>query len=445
MTALLAGSAVVDISPNKSLHLCGYPIVERNSTGIHDPLLSSALYLDDGATRVLFIANDIIFVPKGMVQRARRRLAEQTGLSPAHILIAATHTHSGPLTVDRPYRGPSSPPPDAAYVAQLEEGIVQAGLAACRSARPAEAGLAVADGSAVGTNRRDPRGASNPRVPVLSVREAATRAPLALLAVCSMHPTVLHEDSTLVSADFPGMARRHLQQQAVGPACPILYFTGPAGNQSPRHVTRANTFEEAERLGGLLGQSIEKAIGEIRYRCDWKLDVRGAGVELPRRSFMPAPEAEALERAALDRLETMRRDGSPRGAVRTAECDWFGATRRANLARFAAAGRLEEAAAQLMPAEIQVIRLGPWAFVAWPGELFVEFALAVIRAHSQAFPIAYANGETDGYLVTAEAAAEGGYEAAGGIFSSPESGERLVSRTLDLLASMKSATPTETE
>lgn len=439
MGGLRAGAAAIDISPRKSLHLCGYPNVVRDSTGVHDPLLSSALYLENGPARMLLVANDIIFVPKSLAGRARARLAERTGVPAERILVAATHTHSGPLTVDRPYRrnGPDSPPPDAAYLAQLEEGIVAAGAEAFRQARPAEAGFATADGSAVGTNRRDPSGPSNPVVPVLDIRDAATGKPLALMVVCCMHPTVLHEDSLLVSADFPGMARRFLQARAVGPDCPVLYFTGPAGNQSPRHVTRSNTFEEAARLGGLLGASIEKARATVRHRRDVALEAAGGEVDLPRQVFMAATRAEELERLALERLESMRRRGDPRPAVRTAECDWFGSTRRARLARFAEEGRLEEAAARCMPAEIQALRIGDFTFVGWPGELFIEFALDVMRAFPGTFMIAYANGETDGYLVTAEAAAEGGYEAATSIFKSPESGRLIVERTKELLEEVK--------
>lgn len=435
MTPLRAGAASIDITPRKSLFLCGYPNVERNSTGVHDPLLSSALYLDDGARPALVIANDIIYVSKGLTQRARGRIAEATGVPPERIMITAMHTHSGPLTVDRPYRkdGPLSPGPDPGYLARVEEGIVQAAVAAFRTARPAEAGLAEADGSAVGTNRRNPAGPSNPRVPVLSVRDAATHQPLALMIVCSMHPTVLHENSTRYSADFPGLTRQYLQRAVVGAGCPVLYHSGPAGNQSPRHVTRANTFEEAERLGTLLGKSVEKALAGMNYRTGLELKMASAGVELPRRRFPAVAEAEAAERAALERLERMRREGMPRAETRTAECDWFGAARRTELARFVAAGRLEEAASLCMPAEIQVLRIGPWTFVAWPGEMFVEFALEVMRGFPDTFVIAYANGENDGYLVTAEAAAEGGYEAAGGIFSSPESGDRLVRETVKVL------------
>jgi neutral ceramidase len=438
MICFNAGAAAVDISPRHPVYLAGYPNVERISTGVHDPLMSTALFLDDGRTRVLMIANDVLFITKELAARARSRISARTGVPGAHILIAATHTHSGPLTVDRPHRrvGSTAPPPDPGYMALLEQGIVEAGTEAFRKARPAEAGLAVADATGVGTNRRDPAGPSFLRVPVLSIRDAVTHAPLAVMTVTCMHPTVLHEDSTRVSSDFPGMMRQYLQRPEGGSPCPVVYFSGPAGNQSPRHVTRGNTFEEAERLGALLGRAVEKALGEITYQREWPLAVGLSDVDLPRQVFPPVDEAEAQERAAFSRLETLRKSGEPRTTVRTAECDWFGAARRTHLARSAVEGRLEAVARLCMPAEIQAIAIGPWVFVGWAGEVFIEFALEVIRACPQAFLIAYANGETDGYLVTAEAAAEGGYEAASGIFISPESGERLVKRTLECLGRM---------
>jgi len=439
MNKLRAGAATVDISPRRNLFLFGYPNIKRISTGIHDPLLSSALFLDDGAQPVIFVTNDIIFITKDLAQRARRRIAEQTGVPAGNIMITATHTHSGPITVDRQPRQSDSvvPPPDSQYLVELEDGIVRAACTAHQRARPAEAGLTVADGSAVGTNRRNPRGPSIPRVPVLMVCEAVHHSPLALMLVCSMHPTVLHEDSKLVSADFPGMTRQYLQRNVVGQDCPVLHHTGAAGNQSPRHVSRGNTFAEAERLGSLLGAAVAKALNGIECRRDLALAVISDGVNLPRQKFPSVTEVEACERVAFDRLEKMRRNHEPRAEVRTAECDWFGAARRTALTRFAADGLLEEVAAQCLPAEIQIIRIGPWMFVGWPGEIFVEFALDVMRDHPSAFVIAYANGETNGYLVTADAVAEGGYEAANAIFRSPEAGDLVVARTRDLLVNLK--------
>jgi hypothetical protein len=65
--------------------------------------------------------------------------------------------------------------------------------------------------------------------------------------------------------------------------------------------------------------------------------------------------------------------------------------------------------------------------------MFVEFALAVKAQALNTFVISYANGELQGYLVTKEAAEQGGYESQNAIFKSPESGELLVQKTLELL------------
>ena len=432
---LTAGAATIEITPQGSQFLFGYPHVERFSTGVHDPLLSSALYLSDGQTEVLFIANDIIYIPKAVVGNVRRRIADATSIPANSIMVTATHTHSGPMTVDclSNEADPVVPRTDPDYVHFMEERIVAAGIRAHQSARPAEVGLTVTDGSGVGTNRRDSSGPADPNVPVLAVRSADDQSPVALMLVCSMHPTVLHEDSTLVSGDFPAMARQYLQQAVLGPDCPILHHTGPCGNQSPRHRTKANTFAEAERLGHTLGRAIEAVLPEIQYEDTFSLDCRQMSVELAVRTFPSVAQAEVDLTQARDRLAQLRADRAERTAVRTAQCDWFGAEETLALARAAASGRLASFVESCMPAEIQLIRIGPWSLVAWPGEIFVEFALQIKSRHPNTFVISLANGELQGYLVTTQAVAEGGYEASNALFASPESGEKLVLKTLELL------------
>ena len=53
-----------------------------------------------------------------------------------------------------------------------------------------------------------------------------------------------------------------------------------------------------------------------------------------------------------------------------------------------------------MPAEVQVISVGPWNFVGWPGEVFVEYDLMVKEQAENTFVIGLANGELQGYVVT---------------------------------------------
>ena len=436
MPVLQGGAAQVDVTPLDSQFLYGYPNVSRYSTGVHDPLLASALYLSDGQTSTLFVATDIIFITKAIAGRARARIAELTGVPAEHIVISATHTHSGPVTVRylSNEADPVVPEPDAAYLRRLEDGIVEAARRACSNPRSVEAGLAIADGSCVGTNRRRPGDPSDPQVPVLVVRTAGDGPFVAAMLVCSMHPTVLHEDSTLVSADFPGMCRRYLQQHVLGENCPVLHHTGAAGNQSPRHVTRGNTFDEARRLGELLGRSVEQAIKIVQIGSDLKLYCRQSLIEsIPVRRFPRPPEAAADLERVRKRLDHLRDESAPKADVRTAECDVFGAEETLTLAKAAESGRIYAAAQSCLPVEVQLVRIGRWSFVTWPGEAFVEFALAVKDRFPDTFIITLANGEMQGYQVTAEAAAQGGYEASNALFRSPDAGNVLVETSLRLI------------
>ena len=79
------------------------------------------------------------------------------------------------------------------------------------------------------------------------------------------------------------------------------------------------------------------------------------------------------------------------------------------------------------------MRIGPWSFVGWPGEAFVEFSLQVKASHRNCHAISLANGELQGYLVTEEAVGQGWYEAMNSLFGNPEAGMALVGATLELL------------
>ena len=294
--ALKAGAAAIDISPTDSQFLYGDPFVERYSTGVHDPLLSSALYLADGRSEIILIANDIIWFNKAATARIRAAISREAGLPPSHVMITATHTHSAPIPHDVIINAvdPAVPPADPAYVRHMEGGVVRAAIQSRENAKDAAVGLTIASCDSIGTNRHDPQGPADPDVPVLAVKSRADDTYIACLLVCAMHPTVLHEDSTLASADFPGRARDYLQKNIIGENCPVLHLTGPCGNQSPRHVTRSNTFEEATRLGELLAHAVAGGLAQIETSSDVILKVTQAFLDLPRKTFPPRQVAQKV-------------------------------------------------------------------------------------------------------------------------------------------------------
>ena len=85
-----------------------------------------------------------------------------------------------------------------------------------------------------------------------------------------------------------------------------------------------------------------------------------------------------------------------------------------------------------LPAEVQLITIGPWSFVGWPGEMSVELGLELKERCPKTFVISLANGELEGYLVTAAARRDGECEAFNAIFASPKGGNRLIEATVQL-------------
>ncbi len=431
---LKAGAATVDITPQESHFLYGYPFVERMSTGTHDALLSSAVYLTDGNTQVMFISNDVIYLDKSSVARIRRSISEKTGIPQSNILIGATHTHSAPVTVDLiiSANDPVVPKVDKNLLKFVEKGAIEAGNRAFEKAKPAEIGFVTADATGVGTNRHDPSKEKDMDVPVMSVRNKNNEF-IACMLVCSMHPTILHEDSTLYSSDFPHYVRETLQNKILGKDCPVIYFTGTAGNQSPRHVTQANTFAEAKRIGEIVAESvIAQLSGDVLYRSDTPIVSARKPIELPKRRFPPVEWAERHRNEKKQRFESLKTSSKVAQEIRTAEVDWFGSEELLYLSTLAQTDSLEKVYESCLPAEIQIIRISDRAFIAWPGEVFVEYGLELKKRFPKISLITYANGELQGYIVTEEAHEKGFYEAGNSLFDYT-AGEIMTAETVRLL------------
>jgi neutral ceramidase len=434
--SLRVGAATRDISPLRPMFLVGYPHQPRTSTGVHDPLLASALFFDDGSTRLLAISLDLLFLSAETARECRLAIEHATGVPPDHTLISATHTHSGPVTADMlAWRDdPVVPPTDPEYMAFLKQRVVEAAVAAQQCAVPARLAVTTAQAEGVGGNRLSPDGVHDREVGILFAQRRDDGQPLALQVIYSMHPTVLHEDSTLVSADFPVFTRRYLE--AALPGVKALYHTGPCGNLSPRYHVKGQTFAEAERLGRTLGEAVLRAVRALRavdFTDNVPLAAASELVALQPRHFPAVNHAEENLRHARAEHGRLQREGAPRAQVRTAECTVFGAEEVLTLARAEVSGELEKLRQHHAQAEVQVLRVGDTFLIGLPGEQFVEYALRIkSQSPHRTFVISLANGELQGYIVTPEAEAAGGYEAQMSLFPAA-AGDALTAAALKLI------------
>jgi neutral ceramidase len=432
--SLRAGWSRQEITPEKPIFLAGYPHVERISAGVHDPLWASALALESGGTSVMLVVVDLLVISAAWTRDCRTQITAQTGIPPGNIMITASHTHSSPVTATflAWKNDPAVPPVDTDFAESACAATAQAAIAAWQALSPAEAAWTSATVPGVaGGNRLDPDGPEDPSAGLLFVRHRDGGEPLAIATFYGMHPTVLHEDSKLVSSDFIHFSRRALE--LAFPGAGVLWMGGVFGDQSPRRVVRAQTFDEAGRVGAAIGQHLIAALRETRdFHSDFVLSATGTTVELQGKQFPAVAEARERLEAARAHHRALQASGADRAVVRTAECTVFGAEEFMTMARAEASGEAEEWRHRYRRAEIQMLRLGPVAVAGWPGEFFVAYGLEV-KARSP-LPIhvcTCANGELQGYIVTPEAERAGGYEAQMGLFPAA-AGRRFVEATLEL-------------
>ena len=434
--SLKAGAAAVDIHPDRPMAMFGYPHVERISTGVHDPIRASALYLKTESSAVAIVGLDILFISPTHARDIRGKIAERLGMEESAVFVSTTHTHSGPVSgrILLWQDDPAVPPPDEAYLDEVTAKAVAAAETAKQNAVEAELAWTTADATGVGGNRLSRDGIIDPEVGILAVRKTSDHSLVGVSVVYSMHPTVMHEDSTLISSDFPHYMRMCIYEQFA--EVPVLYHMGPSGNQSPRYFVNGQTFEEAERLGRKLGGSVcasMSAIGDSDYSTDIELKSFLRDVDLPRRAIPSVADAEKTLADYRANFERLQAEDAPGPQVRTAECAIFGAEGVLTAAKANERGEVDAVIEACKPFQIQLLKIGPAWMVGFPGEIFTDYGVSLKQqSPEKAFVASLVGGELQSYVVTPEAAAEGGYEAAGSLYE-PESGTIMVDAALAVI------------
>lgn len=402
LAKLKAGAAALDITPPVGVDLCGYAGRSGPSTGVHDELHAKALYLEAGG-RALVITADIIGLDYDSIQSVREQVGRTTGLSPDQIMIGCSHTHSGPGTPCLPTLGKT----DEHYFPVMLRKLAAAGELAVTRAGDAWVGHN-RESADVGINRRQswgtepsdgtPRGPHIDYVDVLSIN--GVDGPLARLFVHPAHGVTLGGDNLLISADWMGYAQSYIER--LDPGVVALFGQGCCGNinSEPR-----GSFEIAHAQGRSVAGAVLKAAELAHYTHETIVSTARESYSLP--CFDPPPVAEA-ETILADAQKQLREQ--PDATYGTSMYLEGMVTWAQWLLEQAIAG----ATGLKIAYETQGIRVGDFALVGLPGEVFVQYAMQ-ISARSpfqQTAVMSYTNG-TPGYIPTAAAYEHGGYEVEG--------------------------------
>jgi neutral ceramidase len=251
---LSAGAFKVDITPPVGLPLAGFG--GRTSTGIHDPVYARALVLSNGQVTVAVLAVDLIAVTDELAGEVARRVSRALPLSEDRVMVAATHTHSGPGALGRRFwERLAAGPFDPEYFERTVENMADAVVKAHRDLRRSRLRAHRFDSGDLLSNRIRAQGPEDPEVQVL-VFESLDESRTAYLVNFSAHPTVLGRKNRLVSGDFPGHLCRALEERE---GVVALYTSGAVGDQRPRAPRADTRLERAEKMGRLLADRVTAA------------------------------------------------------------------------------------------------------------------------------------------------------------------------------------------
>lgn len=438
---LRVGVAKRVITPPSGLPMAGYAARIGVALGRADALHVRAItFRDAEGGAFALVVSDLLAYTFETVQAVRRLIAEDLQVDPDAVLLATTHTHSGPAFGSMAGH----------YSEQLQEGAVRA----CRhwaSSLPSAIVQTLRDAIAtersaylsvcrteaqLSVNRRNtdpfgevrlvpnPAGFTDTEVVVLRASEANSGDTIATLIAYACHPVVLCEDNLAYSSDFVGYTLAAVDQALGGIS---IFVNGACGNINPR---LRGDFETARELGEKLAKA---ALAEIPA----SEPVPAAKIQhLYREVAMPIglPSSIQLQDYVDNVGQALESHKSP-GNFEHRRLETENA-RAVTISQQAASRyeRIEPRTREMtLLVPLQIVSFGPLALVGVPGELFAELGgrLKQLAPQKVVIVVGYTN-EAMGYFPTEEAYSEGGYEVTSSNVASG-GGERLISEAVACL------------
>jgi hypothetical protein len=265
---LKAGFAKIDITPPADCTLEGFAFrweqLPPGNDGAYDRLFARVVVLAGDADPAALVALDLCRMSVAAARGLRGVVAEQIHAGIDRVILTCIHTHSGPALEepDEAYHAGAVLPesgswsldtPGQRYAATLPGKLRQAAAQAAGLVRPVavrvrEAPLGIAYCRRVQTEKGlrhcwnpqeqadlDPPPAPDPTCTVVVLEQVGGPRRYAIWGI-GAHPVVLGKTSRVVSADFPGLACRLIEQELAG--CRAVFLPGAFGNAHPWIATQ---------------------------------------------------------------------------------------------------------------------------------------------------------------------------------------------------------------
>ncbi len=400
-----AGVARVKITPEEHMWMAGYALRNKPSEGKLTDLWAKALVLEDAnGKRAVMISLDLVAIRKAISEAVRNRIENQFGLTRSHILINASHTHTGPETQSAPHiftLEQKELEKIDRYAKKLEDQLVNLVGEALKNLQPAT--LSSENGvSRFQVNRRNNnenslalqtelKGPNDFAVPVIKVVNTKGKI-MAIAFGYACHNTVLGTYEW--SGDYAGFAQIELEKRY--PGATALFFQGAGADQNP---LPRRTVALAIQYGETLAASVDRVLKEEMKPLSSELTLSYSEIDL--KFEKASPTKEELQSLMSDTSKTP---------------DYLKANAKVLLSKLEKGEKLMNS----YPYPIQVWKIGEQPIIALGGEVVVGYANELKKIFGlNVFVFGYSN-DVMAYIPTYTVWREGGYEGSRSpIFTTP--------------------------
>ncbi|MGZ0173809.1 MAG: neutral/alkaline non-lysosomal ceramidase N-terminal domain-containing protein [Planctomycetales bacterium] len=381
-----AGVSRVVITPPEFMWMSGYGGRTGPAEGkVHDLYARATALRDAKGETVVFVATDLIGVPKVMATTVAAALEKKHGLPRSALMIACSHTHCGPAVDARLSYMLDMKEADWAQIRKYQDWlnkrvteVVDAAIADLKPAR-------LSTGSGVcrfASNRRTPKGIGpyDHQVPVLKIESLDGSRLRGVVFGYACHNTTLGFYEWC--GDYSGFAQLYLEDRH--PDSVAMFFTGGGADQNPLPRRK---IELARKYGRMLAVSVDNVLDEPMKSVAGRLASSFEEVEL---EFDQLPTKEKLQTD----LKNSSRYTRARAKLLLSEWERDGSL------------------PATWPYPIQVWKVGDGLnWVALGGELVVDYQLRLKRelGENSTWVTGYAN-DVMAYIPSERVLEEGGYE-----------------------------------
>ena len=387
---LLAGFAERDFTPTEMGGIMPGSTGTPAAYGVEMPLLANAAAFTSGDTSVILISMDMLSFHEEYGNAIRKRINEATGVPEKNIMIAATHSHTSIAVEYQVWLVE----PDEKTSGHAADMAVEAAIAAYENREEAKMGFksirnstynfcrdGMTETGDIKTWYAGVTQATTPDSNINVMRVDDTSGDIKCFIVNYANHPDTYSNKIRYSSDYPGYLREALKKE-YGEDVTVLYFNGTEGDINfvdYKNKTHTEYHGGTNNTAKNIGEGIAKSVIQVNRHI--RTDDTCPAIESISKTYTTArrlPTAKEFEWAANAINSASGLDKCFAVEYTTEDYSTLGNT---------------------YDIEIHTIRIGEWAMVGLPGEIYTDIGRA-IKADSPyelTSVVSLANG-THGYI-----------------------------------------------